>query len=111
VAKVEDALEIDGVGEEFEHVVRVARDDLFTREGLQEAQRGRRRIEVMGHGPARLSQGEQRALASFYAGRLPAGQLHAELCRAREAALAAAAARQESAESSLSVPAPALRAA
>jgi hypothetical protein len=67
---------------------------------------------VMGHGPAspaRLSQGEQRALASFYAGRLPAGQLHAELCRAREAALEAAS--QPSAESSLSVPAPALRAA
>jgi hypothetical protein len=47
----------------------------------------------MGHGPSspvRLTQGEQRALASFYAGRLPAGQLHAELCRARETALAAA---------------------
>jgi hypothetical protein len=47
---------------------------------------------VMSHGPAspgRLSQGERRALASFLAGRLPAGQLHAELCRAREAALAA----------------------
>jgi hypothetical protein len=42
----------------------------------------------------RLSQGEQRALASFLAGRMPAGQLHAELCRAREAALAAEAARQ-----------------
>jgi hypothetical protein len=36
----------------------------------------------------RLSPGEQRALASFLAGRLPAGQLHGELCRAREAALA-----------------------
>jgi hypothetical protein len=35
----------------------------------------------------RLTQGEQRALASFLAGRLPAGQLHDELCRAREAAL------------------------
>jgi hypothetical protein len=35
----------------------------------------------------RLTQGEQRALASFLAGRLPAGQLHGELCRAREAAL------------------------
>jgi hypothetical protein len=68
----------------------------------------------MSHGPAspgRLTQGEQRALASFYAGRLPAGQLHAELSRAREQALAAAAARQASPESSLSVPAPALRAA
>lgn len=39
----------------------------------------------------RLSPGEQRALASFLAGRMPAGQLHAELCRAREEALAAAA--------------------
>ena len=37
-----------------------------------------------------LSPGEQRALASFLAGRMPAGQLHEELCRAREAAVAAA---------------------
>jgi hypothetical protein len=45
--------------------------------------------------PARcLSHGEQRALASFLAGRLPAGQLNDELCRAREAALAQAEARQ-----------------
>jgi hypothetical protein len=44
----------------------------------------------MGQASARLSQGEQRALASFLAGRMPAGQLHTELCRAREAALAAA---------------------
>jgi hypothetical protein len=36
----------------------------------------------------RLSQGEQRALASFLAGRLPAGQLEDELCRAREEAQA-----------------------
>ena len=42
----------------------------------------------------RLSYGEQRALASFIAGRLPAGQLNDELCRAREAALAHAEARQ-----------------
>jgi hypothetical protein len=42
----------------------------------------------------RLSHGEQRALSSFLAGRLPAGQLHDELCRAREAALAQAEARQ-----------------
>jgi hypothetical protein len=34
-----------------------------------------------------LTQGEQRVLASFLAGRLPAGQLHGELCRAREEAL------------------------
>jgi hypothetical protein len=40
-----------------------------------------------------LTQGEQRALASFIAGRLPAGQLHGELCRAREDALARAAAQ------------------
>jgi hypothetical protein len=72
----------------------------------------------MGHGPAspaRLSQGEQRALASFLAGRLPAGQLHGALSRAREAALAAAVAAQGSAESpsvvTEAVPAPALRAA
>ena len=42
----------------------------------------------------RLSQGEQRALASFLAGRMPAGQLHGELCRAREEALAAAKERE-----------------
>jgi hypothetical protein len=73
---------------------------------------------MMGHGPAssaRLSQGEQRALASFYAGRLPAGQLNVALARAREAALAAAA-RQEPSASPAIVPepvpaAPALRAA
>lgn len=40
-----------------------------------------------------LTQGEQRALASFIAGRLPAGQLHAELCRAREDAIAKATAQ------------------
>jgi hypothetical protein len=34
----------------------------------------------------RLTPGEQRALASFLAGRLPAGRLNDELCRAREAA-------------------------
>jgi hypothetical protein len=45
--------------------------------------------------PGRLSQGEQRALTAFLAGRMPAGQLHAELCRAREAALAASAAPQQ----------------
>jgi hypothetical protein len=62
----------------------------------------------MGQGQAsasRLSPGEQRALASFLAGRLPAGQLHAELCRAREAALAGAAPAQPV------TPAAALRAA
>jgi hypothetical protein len=76
----------------------------------------------MGHGPAspaRLTQGEQRALASFYAGRLPAGQLHSALSRARAAALAAAAAREAPAQVALPmpeapvppVPAPAFRAA
>ena len=45
-----------------------------------------------------LSQGEQRALASFLAGRLPAGQLHDELCRAREAAIAKALAHTEGVE-------------
>jgi hypothetical protein len=45
-----------------------------------------------------LTQGEQRALASFIAGRLPAGQLHGELCRAREQALARAAAQHNAAE-------------
>jgi hypothetical protein len=68
----------------------------------------------MSHGPAspgRLSQGEQRALASFLAGRMPAGQLHVELCRAREAALAAAAARHTSADSAQPAAAAELRAA
>jgi hypothetical protein len=42
----------------------------------------------MGRSPApvlvhRLSAGEQRVLTSFFAGRLPAGQVHAELSRAR----------------------------
>jgi hypothetical protein len=58
-----------------------------------------------------LSQGEQRALASFLAGRMPAGQLHDELCRAREAALSAAAARQAPADAARAVPAAELRAA
>ena len=42
---------------------------------------------TQGRAPVRLSQGEQRALAAFLAGRLPAGQLHAELARNREVAL------------------------
>ena len=144
VAEVEDALEValheGGVGEAHPGLpdldprepsdrdpvqaqpvddVRVAREDLFTREGLQERSGGRRTIEVMGHGPASLTQGEQRALASFYAGRLPAGQLHAALTRARADALAAVAAREALPEVALpvaeapvqAVPAPALRAA
>jgi hypothetical protein len=74
---------------------------------------------VMSHGLAsRLTQGEQRALASFIAGRLPAGQLHDALARAREAAMVAAAheapaegALHVSAPTAPAVPAPALRAA
>ena len=65
----------------------------------------------MGTAPApvrRLSQGEQRALASFLAGRLPAGQLHAELDRARAAALEQGAARSTA---PAAAPAPALTAA
>jgi hypothetical protein len=57
-----------------------------------------------------LTQGEQRALASFIAGRLPAGQLHGELCRAREQALAKAAA-QPARPAPAGAPAPALSAA
>ena len=58
-----------------------------------------------------LTQGEQRALASFIAGRLPAGQLHGELCRAREQALATAAAQPSAATAAAApaaMPAPAL---
>jgi hypothetical protein len=59
-----------------------------------------------------LTQGEQRALASFIAGRLPAGQLHGELCRAREQALARAAAQPQAASPAPAVvPAPAFTAA
>ncbi|MEA2361558.1 MAG: hypothetical protein QOD71_703 [Thermoleophilaceae bacterium] len=65
-----------------------------------------------------LSQGEQRALASFIAGRLPAGQLHEELSRARATALAKAAAQPmahtaapAAAPAPSAVPAPALHAA
>jgi hypothetical protein len=62
----------------------------------------------------RLSQGEQRALASFLAGRMPAGQLHAELCRAREAALGAEVEQQPAAaevDAAPAAPAAALHAA
>jgi hypothetical protein len=50
----------------------------------------------MGRTPApvvihRLSAAEQRVLTSFLSGRLPAGQVHAELARARDAASAASA--------------------
>ena len=47
----------------------------------------------MGGTPAcvthRLSAAEQRVLASFLAGRLPAGQVHSELARARASLLVA----------------------
>jgi hypothetical protein len=60
--------------------------------------------------PRRLSQGEQRVLDSFYVGRLPAGQLHAELCRARDAELTdAATTRELPVPARLSVTARALR--
>jgi hypothetical protein len=55
-----------------------------------------------------LSRGEQRALSSFLAGRLPAGQLHGELRRAREEAIAKAVAQAPPSGASL---APALHAA
>ena len=63
-----------------------------------------------------LTQGEQRALASFIAGRLPAGQLHGELCRAREEALAKAAGHAKPvpappAPAPVAAPAPAFHAA
>jgi hypothetical protein len=61
-----------------------------------------------------LTQGEQRALASFIAGRLPAGQLHGELCRAREQALAKAVAQPSAttpASAPAGMPAPAFNAA
>jgi hypothetical protein len=61
-----------------------------------------------------LTQGEQRALASFIAGRLPAGQLHGELCRAREQALAKVAAQPSAATPAAApaaMPAPAFNAA
>ena len=50
---------------------------------------GKKNLQVMGRNPRpkitvhRLSAGEQRVLASFIAGRLPAGQVCAELERAR----------------------------
>nr|MBA3263408.1 hypothetical protein [Thermoleophilaceae bacterium] len=62
----------------------------------EERSAGRRKRLAVGKASATartLCQGEQRALASFIAGRLPAGQLHGELCRARELALAKAAAQ------------------
>jgi hypothetical protein len=58
---------------------------------LQDQTRGRRNHLVMGSKAAptvvhRLSLAEQRVLASFLSGRLPAGQVDAELALARAAA-------------------------
>ena len=52
------------------------------------ARRGKKNLQVMRRKPEpvlvhRLSTAEQRVLSSFIAGRLPAGQVHAELERAR----------------------------
>ena len=57
---------------------------------MQDRTRGRRNHLLMGRKPAsvvvhRLSLAEQRVLASFFSGRMPAGQVHAELERARMA--------------------------
>ena len=57
---------------------------------MQERTEGRRKHLVMGRKPAltvvhSLSLAEQRVLTSFMAGRLPAGQVHAELQRAKTA--------------------------
>jgi hypothetical protein len=57
---------------------------------LQEDCRGKRSQLVMGRSPSpiavhRLNLAEQRVLSSFLAGRLPAGQVHVELQRARTA--------------------------
>ena len=57
---------------------------------MQERAGGRRNHLVMGRKPApivihRLSLAEQRVLSSFISGRLPAGQVHDELQRARMA--------------------------
>jgi hypothetical protein len=55
---------------------------------LQERTGVRRKNELMARSPApivahRLTLAEQRVLSSFLSGRLPAGQVHAELERAR----------------------------
>jgi hypothetical protein len=65
----------------------------------------------MGRNPApviqRLSPGEQRVLACFLAGRLPAGQVHAELAQARASAQAPA---EAPAPATVAAPAPAVAA-
>lgn len=55
---------------------------------MQEGTSGRRNHLLMGRKPEpvvvhRLSLAEQRVIASFVSGRMPAGQVHAELERAR----------------------------
>jgi hypothetical protein len=60
---------------------------------------GRKPARIVVH---RLSVGEQRVLASFLAGRMPAGQVHVELERAR---LAPAPASEGSAPAATTVPA------
>lgn len=60
--------------------------------------------------PRQLTVGEQRALAAFLAGRLPAGQLEFELARARDAQLVTASAAVAPPPAPLAMPA-ALRAA
>jgi hypothetical protein len=73
---------------------------------LQEHTSGRRNHLLMGRKPApvvhRLSVAEQRVLASFLSGRMPAGQVHAGLARAR---LAPAAATEPPAPAATPVPA------
>jgi hypothetical protein len=74
---------------------------------LQDCTWGRRNHLLMGRKPAqvvvhRLSLAEQRVLASFLSGRMPAGQVHAELERAR---LSPATASEASAPAATAVPA------
>ena len=74
---------------------------------MQDHAGGRRNHLLMGRKPApvvvhRLSLAEQRVLASFLSGRMPAGQVHAELERAR---MAPAAATEQPAPAATPVPA------
>jgi hypothetical protein len=58
----------------------------------------------------RLSPAEQRVLACFLAGRLPAGQVHTELAQARAASRAPAPAVAQQAPIAAPMPAPAVAA-
>jgi hypothetical protein len=58
----------------------------------------------------RLSPAEQRVLASFLAGRLPAGQVHTELAQARAGAHAPTAAISQPARVQATAPTPAVAA-